>query len=84
MPVDETTVEGFLVSLALQCAGGYSFMIIMMSIILFHLGIYFYNVAFLKDFHSLFDQMDLQVLHSKSSIAMHMVDVLQFHEKVTK
>lgn len=84
MPFDDTKPRGLILSLALQSAAGYSFMLTMMSIIQFHLGVYFYNVAFLRDFQSLFDRIDLKTIHWKTSITMDMVNVVKFHERYTR
>lgn len=84
MPFDETTIEGCMVSLILQTCAGYSFLFITMSIILFYLGFYFYNEAFLKDFQYHFDRIDYYAVQSKTTAVMHMMDVLQFHEKCTR
>lgn len=79
MPFDETTIKGFFVSLIFQCCGGYTFMLVMMSIILFYMGLYIYSMAFIKDFQSVFEKIDLSV-HSRETVRRHLIDVIQFHE----
>lgn len=81
MPFDESTPIGFLISLVLQSCGGYTFMLVLMSIILFYMGFYFYVVAFTCDVQAIFDKMDTV---DGIFIKKQLVDALQLHAKFSK
>lgn len=78
MPFDESTPTGFIISLILQSAAGYTFMLVLMSVILYYLGHYLYVVAFIEDFQWLFDKIDNS--HTQSRVLRHfLIDTLNMH-----
>lgn len=81
MPFDDSTTKGFMVSLVLQSFGGYTFMLVMMSIILFYMGYYMYLMAFLDDFQTMFDRIDRIKEANGEERRCQMTAIIQFHEK---
>lgn len=57
-------------------------MLVMMSIMLFFMGFYYYTEAFVMDFQSEFDQID-KSLHTPIEIKRHFVHLIQFHEQIS-
>lgn len=81
MPFDESTITGFMISLALQSAAGYTFMVILMSVLLYFMGFYLYTVAFVEDFQWIFNRLNEARDHA--TIKKCFIDAINLHVQIS-